>query len=222
MPHSTLASTLSILVIDDHPLVLDATVMMLKSKYPQADLIPAQTAADALIKIESLKPNVAIVDLSIPETIGQPSRVETGIQLLKQLMERYPTLNIVVQTADARPLIRVKAKIKEHQAGFTVADKSLSSQEMLSRVEWAIQGVFVTPKEIRSGLELKSDWLTLLKLGFVDGLTDHEIAARMNVAERTVRHYWTKLQDALEIYPEEGKNIRTQTGIRAREEGLLD
>ncbi|MBE9013244.1 response regulator transcription factor [Pseudanabaenaceae cyanobacterium LEGE 13415] len=222
MPHSTLVSTLSILVIDDHPLVLDATVSMLRANYPKADLIPAQTAADALIKVESLKPNVAIVDLSIPETVGQPSRVETGIQLLKQLMERYPTLNIVVQTADARPLIRVKSKIKEHQAGFTVADKSLSSQEMLDRVEWAIQGVFVTPKEIRSGLELKSDWLTLLRLGFVEGLTDHEIALRMNVAERTVRHYWTKLQDALEVYPEEGKNIRTQTGIRAREEGLLD
>jgi hypothetical protein len=37
-----------------------------------------------------------------------------------------------------------------------------------------------------------------------------------------VRHYWTKVQDVLGIYPEEGKNIRLQTELRAREEGLID
>jgi hypothetical protein len=37
-----------------------------------------------------------------------------------------------------------------------------------------------------------------------------------------VRHYWNKVQDALGVYPDEGKNIRIQTQIRAREEGLID
>ncbi|MGL5835246.1 MAG: DNA-binding response regulator, partial [Waterburya sp.] len=30
------------------------------------------------------------------------------------------------------------------------------------------------------------------------------------------------IQDALEVYPETGKNIRIQTEILAREEGLID
>jgi len=30
------------------------------------------------------------------------------------------------------------------------------------------------------------------------------------------------VQDALEVYPEAGKNIRIQKEIRAREEGLID
>lgn len=215
-------TTLKILIIDDHPLVLDATINTLKQQYPNADLISAQTATEALMKVSSLKPDIAVIDLSIPETTEHPNQVETGIQLLKRLLADFPKLHLVVQTADPRPLIRLKAKLQEHKAGFAVAEKSISSQDMLKRVDWAIQGVFVTPKELRNGLELKSDWLTLLKLAFVEGLTDHEISARMNVAERTVRHYWTKIQDALELYPEEGKNIRTQTGIRARQEGLLD
>jgi hypothetical protein len=44
----------------------------------------------------------------------------------------------------------------------------------------------------------------------------------MNAHERTIRNYWTKLQDALEIYPEEDKNLRVLTLKKAREEGLLD
>jgi hypothetical protein len=44
----------------------------------------------------------------------------------------------------------------------------------------------------------------------------------MCVGERMVRHYWSKLQDALDVYPEDGKNMRIQTEMRAREEGLID
>ncbi len=75
---------------------------------------------------------------------------------------------------------------------------------------------------MQAGLEVKPEWLTLLTLAFGEGLQDKAIAQRMRVSERTVRHYWTKVQDALEIYPEEGKNIRIQTEMRSREEGLID
>jgi len=62
----------------------------------------------------------------------------------------------------------------------------------------------------------------LLRLAFEEGLQDKAIAQKMNIAERTVRHYWTKLQDVLEIYPEDSKNLRILTLKRAREEGLID
>jgi DNA-binding NarL/FixJ family response regulator len=44
----------------------------------------------------------------------------------------------------------------------------------------------------------------------------------MNLAESTVRKYWTRIQDALSVYPEGGKNIRIQTERQARAQGLLD
>ena len=48
------------------------------------------------------------------------------------------------------------------------------------------------------------------------------IALAMHKSERMIRHYWSKIQDALEIYPEEGKNMRAQTQRKAREIGLID
>ncbi|NJL35467.1 MAG: response regulator transcription factor [Leptolyngbyaceae cyanobacterium RM2_2_4] len=211
-----------ILVIDDHESVLTGTVSGLRQQYPQAEIVTAQTAEGAQQQIERTQPDLVMVDLSIPQAAVESAQTNTGIELLKTLMQQYPTLNIVVQSAYAKALARLKHEINNHEGGFTVADKSLPLKEMLARVEWALQGLVYTPKEMRTGLEMKHEWLEVLKLAFQEGLQDKAIAERMQVGERTVRHYWTQLQDALSVYPQPGKNIRIQTEMRAREEGLID
>lgn len=211
-----------ILVVDDHESVLYATVNVLKQRYPEADIFQAQTIKSAINQAKIVKFDLIMVDLGMPDDIGEIAKTDNGIQLLKTLMRQYPTLNFVVQTAHPHHLVRLKAAISNHEGGFTVADKSLPMSEMLTKVDWAFKGVNYTPQEIRSGLELKPEWLEVLQLAFKESLQDTAIAKRMNVAERTLRHYWTKIYDVLRVYPDEGKNRRIQTEIRAREEGLID
>jgi DNA-binding NarL/FixJ family response regulator len=211
-----------IVVVDDHEAVLNGTVSTLKQQYPEADFFTAQCAKQAQQQIAATHPDLIVVDLSIPEATGEAARTEVGIQLLRTIMETYPTLNIVVQSAYVKALVRLKPAINGHEGGFTIADKSLPLKEMLTKVDWALQGLVYTPRDMRTGLELKPEWLNVLKLAFESGLQDKAIAHTMNVSERTVRHYWTQVQDALDVYPEPGKNIRIQTELRAREEGLID
>ena len=211
-----------ILVIDDHTMVLGGTTTALKTHYPEAEIYTAQNAQQGLEQVKTINPDVIIIDLSMPEKIGEVAKVDTGIQLLRQIMNDFPHLNIVVQSAHVKSLIRVKSAIAGHEGGFTIADKGLSMQEMLTKVDWAMQGVVFTPKEMRNGIEMKAEWLEVLRLAFGEGLQDKMIAERISVAERTVRHYWSKIQDVLDVYPDEGKNIRIQTEKRAREEGLID
>ncbi|MBE9080758.1 response regulator transcription factor [Tolypothrix sp. LEGE 11397] len=213
---------LTFLVVDDQELALYATINVLKPQYPNAEIIEAHTAQEALNLIVNNLPDLAIVDLSMPETAGESARTDAGIQLLRTLMEKYRSLNIVVQSAYPRSLIRLKPLISSHEGGFTVADKSLSMKEMLTKVDWALNGVIYTPKEMRVVIEVKPEWLEMLELAFNKGLQDKEIAKQMQIAERTVRHYWKNVQDVLEVYPNEGQNLRIQTEIRAREEGLID
>ncbi|MBF2028040.1 MAG: response regulator transcription factor [Oscillatoriales cyanobacterium C42_A2020_001] len=224
------SDTLKILVVDDHEVVLGGTIDLLKRQYPNAEILTAQTAEAARQRLDEQQPDLpdlVVLDLSLPETVGTTAQAEVGIRLLKALMQEYPTLNMTVQSTHVKALVRIKPEIDKHGGGFTVADKSLSSKEMLNRVDWALNGITHT-KDIRTRrtLEIKPDWLTVLKFAFYEGLQDRAIAERMNVSERTVRHYWTKIQDLLEVYPEEdrndGRNIRIQTEIRAREEGLID
>ncbi|GCL38015.1 MULTISPECIES: response regulator transcription factor [Sphaerospermopsis] len=215
---------LKILVIDDHESVLSGTIDILKKNYPSAEFITAINVNNTLEQLTSFQPDLIVMDLSIPEEKGLTARPDNGIQLLKILMQKYPHLNIVVQSAHARTLVRIRLDIDSHKGGFTIADKSISTQEMLTRVDWALQGLTHTKdiKGIYSGLEVKPEWLKVLNLAFQEGLQDKAIAEEMCVSERMVRHYWSKLQDALNVYPEEGKNIRIQTENKARSEGLID
>lgn len=214
--------TQTFIVVDDHASVLEGTCSVLGGQYPEAKVFTAGTADKVAALVADTQPDLVVMDLSIPETAGDRSQTETGLTLLRSLLKTHPQLNFVVQSAHVRSLVRLKPIIDTHQAGFTIADKSLSSAEMLIKVDWALKGLLYTPPEMRTGLEVKPEWLEVLQFAFVEGLTDKAIAQRMNVSERTVRHYWTRVQDALEVYPEEGTNIRVQTYNKARETGLLD
>jgi DNA-binding NarL/FixJ family response regulator len=217
-----------ILVIDDHEVTLRGSLEILKSQYPQAELLTAGTAEEALSQVAQHQPDGVVIDLSLPSTVGETAHIETGLQLLRSLMRQYPTLNLMVQSTYVNALVRIKHEIDAHQGGFTVADKGLSSREMLLRVDWALQGLTHTKdiRAIQKGLEVQPEWLSVLTLAFQQGLQDKAIAKQLQVTERTVRHYWAKIQDVLEIYPEDskkdGKNLRILTEIRAREAGLID
>ena len=221
---------LKVLVVDDHHLILSGTIDILRKQYPELEIFIAKTGEDTLYEIEKVEKKnsffeLIIVDLSIPEKTGMIANIDTGIQLIKNLLNKYPNLNLMVQSSYVKALVRIKYEIDEHQGGFVIADKGLSEQETLIRVNLAIQGATHT-QDIKTGLELKPEWLEVLNLAFEEGLQDKIIAERMHLHERTVRSYWTKIQDALNIYPEDckqgGKNMRIQTEIRARDEGLID
>lgn len=216
---------LAVLVIDDHPLIANGTLDILQKSNPEAKIAIARSAQEAVQAIKISQPDLVIVDLSIPEKSGDTAQTEIGLLLLKNLMANYPDLNITVQSSYVKALMRIKHEIDNHHGGFTVADKKLSTQDLLTRIKIALDGGSHT-KDLKMELEIKPEWLEVLRLAFEEGLQDKAIAAQMYKSERMIRNYWTKIQDALEIYPEEdkkeGKNIRALTQIRAKEEGLID
>lgn len=209
-------------VLDDHAAILAGTCSVLQEQYPDSKIATASTAAEAKALVSDAPPDLLIMDLSVPAETGESSQTQSGLDLLKSLLTDYPDLNIVVQSAHVRTLVRLKPVIDTHKGGFTIADKSLTSAEMLTKVDWALKGLLYTPPEMRTGLEVKPEWLKVIELAFKESMTDKAIAERMHVGERTVRYYWTRVQDALQVYPDEGINIRVQTYVRAREVGLLD
>jgi len=213
---------LKILVVDDHELILSGTLDLLKRHYPQAEILTAKTTQNALEQVEALRPDLVIMDLSLPESCGDTAEINRGIKSLGILMKNYPTLNLVVQSSYVKALVRIKPDIDAHEGGFTVADKGLSSQEMLSRIDLALKGVTHTKDLKMPPGEVKPEWIEVLNLAFEEGLEDKVIADHMNVSPRTVRNYWTKLQDVLGVYPGDGKSLRIQTEKRAREEGFID
>ena len=214
--------TLKILVVDDHELILNGTIDLLKRHYSHAQILTAKTTQIALQQVEAFQPDLVVMDLSLPEVSGNTAEINAGIRSLEVLMKTYATLNLVVQSSYVKALVRIKPDIDAHEGGFTVADKGLSSQEMLNRIDLALRGVTHTKDLKMPAGEVKLEWIELLNFAFEEGLEDKVIADRMNVSLRTVRHYWAKVQDVLGVYLEDGKSLRIQTEKRAREEGFID
>jgi len=210
-----------ILIIDDHVLLLKGTVEIVRDRFPEATIYTAQTAQSALEQMARSVPDLAIADLSIPAQPGDDPLIETGLNLLRQFMQTYPDLNLTIQSSNLKALVRLLPDLDQHHGGLTLVDKSSSIDLLLTRIEWALQGLTHT-KDLQTDLEVKPEWLEVLQLAFQEGLQDKAIAETMCKSERMIRHYWSKIQDALAVYPEPGKNMRSVTQIRAREAGLID
>ena len=210
-----------ILIIDDHVLLLKGTVEIVRDRFPEATIHTAQTAQFALEQMARSVPDLAIADLSIPAQPGDDPLIETGLNLLRQFMQTYPDLNLTIQSSNLKALVRLLPDLDQHHGGLTLVDKGSSIDLLLTRIEWALQGLTHT-KDLQTDLEIKPEWLEVLQLAFQEGLQDKAIAETMCKSERMIRHYWSKIQDVLAVYPEPGKNMRSVTQIRAREAGLID
>lgn len=220
--------SLKILLIDCQSICLHGTMNLLSSAYAGAEILAIKTADHAVNHIYEFQPDLVIMDILLPENSHTIPQVNTGKQLLKTLMYKYPRLNIFVQSTHIKTLIQIKNEIKNHQGGFIVGNKNLSPQEILTRVNLALQGV-THIKDIKGTYwesKIKPECLKVLYLAFKEGLQDKTIAQHICVSERMVRHYWDELQQSLNIdcseLKNQGKNIRAMTHIRAREEGLID
>ena len=211
-----------IIAIDDHEMILSGVVNLLKTKYPTATVQVAQTRQAGEELIASLHPSLVVMDLAIPERTNAKPSAEVGVGLVETLLQQYPTLNIAVLSANSNPLVRLKPQIDNHEGGFTISDKGWATETILQKVNMSLEGGRYLPREMKLGLELKPEWLDLLRLAFQEGLTDKMIAKRMSISEKTVQNYFHKVQDVLEVYPEEGQNLRIQTSNKARAVGLID
>lgn len=217
-----------VLLVDAHEIFLSRVKKLLISCYPNAKILTAQSIESAQSKFSIFEPDLVVMDVFLPTSPGEIPTTSTGINLLSNLLLNHPKLNIVIHSEYIKSLVRIKQKIYSHLGGFTVVDKTLSSEEVVVRINWALEQLTYIKdiKCIDSDLELKPEWLRLVNLAYREGLKDKVIAKHMCVSERMVRHYWDRVQEALNIDCEElknqGKNLRVVTQIRAREAGLID
>jgi DNA-binding NarL/FixJ family response regulator len=214
---------MNVLIIDDHPLMLNSIKQLVQAQFIDAKVTTVSTAT-AASQLLANRPNqwqLVLSDLSIPNDSADVAKSETGIELLRTIMNLYPDLNLMVYSNNLKGLVQLKQQIDNHQGGFTIADKISEPVEIQRRMQYAIEGITLT-KEIRKGIELKPEWLQTLQLA-TQGLQDKAISEQLNVTERSVRHYWTKLQDVLGIYVHKSDRVnpRILTLNRAREEGLI-
>lgn len=196
------AEALRVFIVDDHPIVREGLAAQI-SLQPDLELCgEAEDLAGALAQIESARPDVAVIDISL--------KSGNGIDPVKRLRARDQKLRILVWSMFPENMYAERA-LRAGAQGYV--HKGQSTQEILVALRTVIAGkVYVNPtlaeqfmkrlvggekSSERSPVETLSDreLETFELLG--QGLTTEQIAATMHVSPKTVETYRVHLKKKL-------------------------
>jgi DNA-binding NarL/FixJ family response regulator len=215
---------LKVLVVDDHPLIRQALLVVLTQLDSDLEVLEAGNVPDALELAEANPDlNVVLLDIHLPGL--------SGLDALHSFRERAPAVPVVVISASEDPADITRA-LDGGAMGFI--PKSQSSQVMISALRLVLAGgVYLPPEMVRRssqgggaaprpapapttnyrdvGLtERQAQVLALL----IQGMPNKLICRDLDLAEGTVKIHITAILKALKV------SNRTQAVIEVSRLGL--
>ncbi len=208
-------AAITVLVVDDHQMVAEGIAAVLALD-PRIQVVAcAGSGAEALLRAGELRPDVAVVDLQLPDA--------NGAALIAQLRSERPELHAVLISASFTPeALRDAVKI-----GITAFASKLASSDELAQVVCAaaegaayvssdVAPLFAEPRHnagVRPALtEREREVLQSL----ADGRTVEEIAAALHLSQHTVRNHIRRAMNDL------GVRRRLDAVISASRLGLIE
>jgi DNA-binding NarL/FixJ family response regulator len=188
-----------ILIADDHPVVRHGFEALLDEAFPGTTFAHASSAAETLALLDGGAWSLLLLDLNLPD--------QTGLDALREVRRRHPALPVLVVSAYeeaelAVPCIRLGASgyLSKRSAADELAVAVRRTLEGGRYVTAAVAeglaealggGVRRMPHEALSGRELQVVRLV------ARGRTQREIAAELQVSEKTIATYRTRIADKM-------------------------
>lgn len=201
-----------VFLVDDHEVVRRGLADLLGSD-PELEVVgEAGSVREAMVKIAALQPDVAVLDVRLPDG--------NGIELCRDLLSDLPELRCLMLTSYTSDEAMLDA-ILAGASGYVVKD--IKGMELAQAIKDVGNGKSLLDNRaaaalmarLRGGAEhkdplsgLTDQERTLLGL-LSEGLTNKQIAARMFLAEKTVKNYVSRLLAKL------GMERRTQAAVFA-------
>ncbi len=182
---------------DDHSLVRRGLALLLSSA---ADIELVGEAADGAAAVElvaKLRPDVVLMDLSMP--------VMDGIAATREIRTRHPDVRVVALTAFAERAT-VLAAIDAGAVGYVLKDGDeadlLAATRAASRGESPLSpraaNALLAARTARPGPTLSDREREVVVL-VVAGLTNREIGEALEISEKTVKTHLTRIYQRFEL-----------------------
>ena len=198
---------LRILVADDHELVRRGIRGLLRARRGWIVVGEARNGREAVEKAVKLKPDVAIVDISMPEL--------DGLQATRQIREAVPTTQVVVLTMhDSGQMVRrvldagalgyvLKSDLAAH---LVKAAKDVSAGKLFltARVSDIVLKGFLRTGDQTEAMEHTQGRPTSREVEIIrllaEGKANKEIAAKLGITTRTVETHRAKIMLKLGLH----------------------
>jgi two-component system nitrate/nitrite response regulator NarL len=176
------------LVTDDHELVRHGLIRILTAAHPEWEIVgEAGTGAAAVELGTQLRPDVAILDLSLPDG--------SGLQVAEKLIDAVPGIRILVLTMHAAaPIVQqlrragVKAYLVKSEAPLMLVssvERMLAGEPFFSSLNAnRAAGEVEAPDYVPAQFLLTPRELTVLRL-LASDMSNKQVAAELDMSVRT-------------------------------------
>jgi len=216
---SSTTSIVRVLIADDQTLFRVGLARLLEED-PRVQIVgQAGDGAEAVKLAGSLKPDVVLMDLKMPNL--------DGIEATRQIASTHPGVKVLLLTtfeADNHVIQALKAGASGYILKDSKPDSIVSSllavmagervmaSAVANRVLEMLTGT-TTPKEFYDGLTGRE--IEILKL-LAGGMANKQIAYKLKISEKTVRNHVSNMYEKLNIYD------RSQAVLYAVRKGLVE
>jgi len=204
---------LRVFLLDDHELVRRGVREMLESDGDIEVVGEAASAAEALARVPAVRPQVAVLDVRLPDG--------DGVTVCRELRSQFPDLACLMLTSFSDDDALLGA-VMAGAAGYVL--KEIRGNDLVAAVRTVAAGgslldarstahvlARLREKQAADPLDVLTDQERKILELIGEGLTNRQIGERMFLAEKTVKNYVSSLLSKL------GLQRRTQAAVLATE-----
>lgn len=216
-----MSERIRLVIADDHALFRDGLATILAAESDLEVVGQASNAEEALRLAREYQPNIILLDIDMPGS---------GLLAAQAVAKDWPDTKIVMLTASEDDDHLMKA-LKAGARGYIL--KGVAARELLRILRAIAAGESYVPPALAASLlvELSTpipqtkqphdpiDELTErereILQALASGLSNREIAARMFLSEKTVKHYMTNILQKLQV------RNRVEAALLAQKSGKI-
>jgi DNA-binding NarL/FixJ family response regulator len=215
-----MSDKIRVLLADDHVLVRQGIRQFLEDAEDIEVVAEASDGAQALHLVETHQPDIAVLDIRMPEV--------TGVEATRRIKQHYPQVRVLILTAyDDDPY--VFALLQAGADGYVL--KTASADELVRAVQTVYGGSSALSPEIASkviqqmtsgkpvGASEQVETLTERELDVIRlasrGKTNREIGSELSISHRTVQGHLASIYGKLSV------NSRTEAVTEAVRRGWI-
>lgn len=194
-----------VFLLDDHPLVREWLSGMISAEADLEVCGQAEEAAIALSAVAQVKPDIIVVDLSLPRG--------SGLDFIKDLRAQYPAIRVLVLSMHDEASVAERA-FRAGAHGYAVKRESgpkiiegiravlsgsfYASASLAAQLAGRMFGVGAVPDPSRASDILSDRELEVFQLRG-SGQSPKEIAQRLGVSVKTVGSYEARIKEKLRL-----------------------
>jgi DNA-binding NarL/FixJ family response regulator len=196
MPHS-------IIIVDDHDIIREGIKNILRNQPEYKVIAEASSAEQAIEKVAALKPDILLLDITMPQ--------KSGLEVLAQIQRvsrKTKILIISVHKSDAYILRALKSGVRGYLNKENAAEdllqalrKITAGQVYLSAAasSYLLERASRSPEEMVKESVLSEREIEVMRL-VVEGKTAKEIADTLFISPRTVENYKNNILKKLDLH----------------------